>query len=75
MFGVTFIHILDTVTFVFGPMSRYYCSCASLVRNLVRTNGFLLFDALAVTRYVCIFWMKNPGLIDDDFWSIFISLW
>jgi hypothetical protein len=75
MFGVTFIHILDTVAYVFGPMSRSYCTLANLIRNLVKTNGLLLYDALAITRYICIFWMKNPGAIDDDFWSIFISLW
>jgi hypothetical protein len=26
-------------------------------------------------RYVIIFWLKNPSIINDDFWSFFLTLW
>jgi hypothetical protein len=26
-------------------------------------------------RYVIIFWLKNPAVINDDFWGLFLTMW
>jgi hypothetical protein len=28
-----------------------------------------------LARYCFIFWLKNPLAVDDDFWSLFVSIW
>ncbi len=28
-----------------------------------------------MTRYIFIFWLKNPAAFHNDFWSLFISMW
>jgi hypothetical protein len=35
----------------------------------------LLFDGMIVTRYIFIFWIKNPSRFQDNFWNFFINLW
>ena len=32
-------------------------------------------DVAILLRYVCIFWMKNPLGINDDWWGFFASMW
>ena len=32
------------------------------------TQIFLFFDCIALTRYIYIFWLKNPAAFKDDFW-------
>ena len=51
------------------------CFFLVIAKNSVKTQTVLFFDAIIVTRYVFIFWLKNPGSVDDDFWCWFLSLW
>lgn len=39
------------------------------------TNILMFFNAIAIAKYVFIFWMKNPGSLQDDFWTVFILAW
>jgi hypothetical protein len=32
-------------------------------------------NCIVVSKYIFIFWMKNPGSVHDDFWHVFISMW
>ena len=32
-------------------------------------------NCIIVIKYLCIFKLKNPGAIQDDFWSIFLNAW
>jgi len=65
---------LDIVRYVVGPLPGYVCFLAVIARNVIRTQILLLYDAVLVTRYVFIFWIKNPGGVDDDFWCLFLSI-
>jgi hypothetical protein len=63
----------DIVRYVVGPLPGYVCFIAVIARNAIRTQMVLFYDAILVTRYIFIFWIKNPGGVDDDFWCMFLS--
>jgi hypothetical protein len=56
-------------------LPRSVCFFTVIAKNAVKTQSVLLYDAVLVTKYVFIFWIKNPGGVDDDFWCRFISIW
>ena len=35
----------------------------------------LFSNAIVVTKYVSIFWLKNPFGFQDEFWSLFVNVW
>jgi hypothetical protein len=35
----------------------------------------LYIDAIAITRYIFIFWKKNLAIFQDSFWSFYINFW
>ena len=35
----------------------------------------LLFDAIIIVKFFFIFLLKNPTVIQDDFWKLFANLW
>ncbi len=35
----------------------------------------LFYDAITLSRYIFIFWLKNPTAVEDSFWSLFINIW
>ena len=46
------------------------------IAKLTLKSNFLTFlKAIAISKYIFIFWMKNPGSLNDDFWNLFLSLW
>ena len=40
-----------------------------MIKNTLMRQAILFFVAITVTRYVLIIWLKNPGAVQDDFWS------
>ena len=45
------------------------------VSQILTISSLLLFDSVAITRYVMIFWLKNPGALNDDICSCLINVW
>jgi len=43
--------------------------------NILKWEGLLLFDAILLSRYAMVIWLKNPAAVIDDFWSIFVNQW
>ena len=39
------------------------------------TEFIMFIDALALTRYIYIFHLKNPLAFQDEFWHLFINIW
>lgn len=35
----------------------------------------LFMDAMTITRYVFIFWQKNPAIFQNAFWNWLINMW
>ena len=65
----------DLVRYTVGPFPWQICSIQMLIKNSLRTQYLLFYDSIALTRYIFIFWLKNPMALDHDFWSLFISCW
>ncbi len=38
-------------------------------------QSIIFFAAIIITRYIYIIWLKNPGAVQDDFWTSFIVKW
>ena len=75
MIGVPFLHLLDTINYVSGPKPESFCFFVTFVRNAIKTNGLLIMNFIAISRYYFLFWMKNPAGVDDEFWSLAITIW
>jgi len=35
----------------------------------------LYLNAIAITRYLFIFWLKNPAAFQNEFWNVFLKRW
>ena len=41
-------------------------------RSALFLEFILYFDAILLTKYLYIFWLKNPGAVNEEFWSLFL---
>ena len=73
--GVQTIFLFDSVLFVFAPFSKFTCLFFQMIRFTIKSNFLTFLNAIAISKYIFIFWMKNPGSLEDDFWNLFLSLW
>ena len=46
-----------------------------IAKNVAKTQVVLFFDAIIIARFIFIFFLKNPGRVDDDFWSTIANFW
>ena len=70
----TFVQIPRLVRFVTGPFPETACLFIEIIRNQILTQLFLFLDGIMITKYVYIFWLKNPNAFHDDFWSVLINI-
>jgi hypothetical protein len=69
------VQLTEAVRFLYGPFSKSFCFLKTIVCSAYVTETLLYFDAIAMTRYLFIFWLKNPAAFQDDFWNVFVKLW
>ena len=62
--------------YTFAPIESTM-TCTFLFVAIVSTAlyGLLLHNAITFVKYVFIFHLKNPTVIQDDFWGVFINIW
>ena len=66
---------LEILRFIIGPCPQTYCFLQFFLK-VSATSVFLLFyDAIVITKYILIFWLKNPGAVNDGFWWTFINVY
>ena len=68
-------HTIEVVRFSYGPLPNGLCCFQNLVKGVVFCCTLMFLDATIITRYVYIFWLKNPASFNDEFWRCFVSLW
>jgi hypothetical protein len=68
-------HIPEILRYIYGPFSEKFCFVHIIVKSTFVWIFLLYIDAIAITRYIFIFYLKNPLAFQDDFWSQFISIW
>ena len=64
----------DIGIYFFGPLKEEYCFLFLVFRNIIKSDFLFLLNSIIVSRYILIFWLKNPGSINDDFWSVYVCL-
>lgn len=70
-----FIQIPETSRYIHGPLPFFICYGQQVFRNFFIMSMVLFADAVTVSRYAFIFWLKNPAAFNDDFWYCFIAVW
>jgi hypothetical protein len=64
---------LTSWRYIVGPLHRNVCFFQVFFMNIVKWQSLLLFDAILLSRYILIVWLKNPAAVNDDFWSVYIN--
>ncbi len=63
---------LDIIRYIVGPLPEWFCFLILVYKNSLKAQ---FIDSSILVQYVFVFWLKNPGGVNDDFWSCFINLW
>jgi hypothetical protein len=66
--------VTDVAIYFFGPLKEEYCFAFLVLRNIVKSDFLFLLNAIILSRYILIFWLKNPASVNDDFWSLYVCL-
>ena len=69
------IQIVDMFRYVVGPLPQFLCIVELYLKNAIFTQQMLLIIGIIITRYLFIFWLKNPVAFQDDFWNLFLNIW
>jgi hypothetical protein len=70
-----FIQSIEIIRNIFGPLSPTFCFMKTVYRNSLTKQAMLFMDAIAIIRYLFIFWLKNPAAFRNEFWNDFIRRW
>lgn len=58
---------------LFNVVFKYFRH--TLLRQFSLANNILLLNFISLTRFIFIFYFKNPLAFNDDFWHQFLSIW
>ena len=72
---IFFITLLEWLRFMSGPVPKLLCWFHLIIKNWIVTKILLIQTGIIVSRYACIFWLKNPSAFNDEFWCQFINFW
>ena len=72
---VFFVQILETARFFIGPLPAFVCQLHAYFRGTLGNVLLLYKNASIITRYIFIFWLKNPAAFNNEFWCRMISIW
>jgi len=64
-----------SIRFYFGPLPQLACFWLVVMRKTIIINITFILNAMTLTRYIFIFWLKNPAAFNDEFWFIYVNLW
>jgi len=69
------IQLTELFRLIYGPFPKSFCFLKTVIRGTFTNQVLLYIDAIAIVRYILIFWLKNPSAFKDEFWCNFISSW
>ena len=73
--GSTLAYASDTCVYFFAPLPKSACLGLGFARMVIASSIIMFLNAIVVSKYVFIFWLKNPGSVNDDFWFAFVRTW
>ena len=68
------VEIPEIFRYVYGPLNPTFCHIHQFLRSRLYSDLLLQLDAVAIVRYISIFWLKNPAGLKDEFWIVFLNL-
>ena len=71
--GLIVFWLADVILYFYRPFPVWICYLQVIYRQSILLRIVLLFDAMTISRYVFIFWLKNPLNFDIEFWCCFIN--
>ena len=67
--------LLAYALYIFGPLNKILCEIEILLRSCLTIQQLLIFNAILIVRYIFLFHIKNPTSTQDDYWTLFLSIW
>jgi hypothetical protein len=61
--------------YLVAPTYDFLCRTNFVFGVTTAIHTILLHNAAIIVKYIFIFQLKNPTVIQDDFWNLFINLW
>ena len=68
------VQIPDILRYLTGPFSGPFCFLHYVLKNTFAMQQIMVFDIIAISRYIFIFWSKNPAAMPETFWIIFTNI-
>ena len=56
-------------------MPHQVCFINIFMKNVFAIQVALFFNGIVIFKYICIFVLKNPTGLQDEFWSLFVWRW
>ena len=75
-YGILWILTLQIPTiirYIVGPFPEVFCAVDIIYRNVFNMQVLFFLDFIILSRYIFIFYLKNPTALQEDFWKIFIN--
>ena len=69
------IQTIDTLRYMHGPLPEFICTAQITLKNSIYAQILLFLNGILISKYIFIFWLKNPAAFNDDFWSLFVNIW
>jgi hypothetical protein len=69
------IQMTELIRFTSGPMPKVFCFFKTIARATFQDEILLFMNAMAISKYLFIFHLKNPFAFQDEFWCFFINTW
>jgi hypothetical protein len=60
-----------TPRYLHGPLPVTVCRFNYFFKLVLTTQSILCLNSVMATRYIYIFWLKNPAAFHDEFWCRF----
>ena len=69
-----FVQMPENIWYLYGPLPPNFCFFVRILRSALFVEMLIYLDLMIMTRYLYIFWIKNPTGTHDDFWVLFIFM-
>ena len=70
MFSMLFGFWEDVASYFCGPQTKLQCLFFQMLRNVIKSNSLFFLEAIVISKYIFIFWLKNPTSVNDDYWYV-----
>jgi hypothetical protein len=65
----------DHIRYFYGPFPHTICLLRTTIVSSLLLQILLLVTVMVITKFVFIFYLKNPTALDDKFWILFLNMW